>query len=81
MVEEALCCMSNLIIELHCGVDVQVCICKRPNKPSYWPGAVMCLKQNVWIIEVARNIEKLVCDFLCTRELSSRGAKQPQSSK
>ena len=47
MIEKALCCMSNLIVDLQCGVDVQVCICKLPNKPSYWPGAVICLEQNV----------------------------------
>ena len=46
MIEKALCCMPDLIVDLQCGVDVQVCICKLPNKPSYWPGAVMCLKQN-----------------------------------
>src|SRR5262249_50222336 len=81
MVEEALSRMSNLIIEVQRRVDVQVCICKCPNKPPNWPRAVMCLEQNVWIIKRTRNIEKLVGDFLCTRKLTTRGTKQPQSRK
>ena len=81
MVEEALSRMSNLIVEVQRFVNVQVCICKRANKPLNWPRTVMCLEQNVWIVKSTRNFEKLVGDFLCTRELSARGTKQPQSSK
>ena len=67
---KALCCMSNLIVDLQCGVDVPVCICKSPNKPSYWPGAVMCLKQNVGSSRSRAMLKSSGSDFLCARRLS-----------
>ena len=56
-IEEALFCVSNLVIEVHSGVYMDRRIFKVPPKPSNWPCAVMRLEQNIWVIKCARNIE------------------------
>jgi hypothetical protein len=42
---------------------------------------MMCLEQNIWVIMDARNIEQLIGDVICPRELTSSDMEQPQSRK
>ncbi len=73
--------MSNHIVESYPRVGMRLGICERPPKPPNWPSAMMRLKQHIWIIQIVGDVEKLIGDLLCARELPPSGVKQPQPCK